>query len=86
MAATGTLNESIELVDTKNHQIITNGDGEKTGVIIPYAEYENMMYQLRHSIEYLELERSLHRALDEVQLMREGKLPIVTLEAFLDEL
>lgn len=72
---------------TKNIQLqyVTDQKGNKTGVLIPIEEWDTIQRDLNQFFDFLEFKSSLQSAFQEVKLMRENKLPKITLKEFLDD-
>jgi len=77
--------EKVSLLDTDQHQIVLNSTGEKTGVLIPFDQYEEIMLKLQSLVEYAQMEKRLHFALDDMYAMKSGKLPRRNVMDLLDE-
>jgi hypothetical protein len=67
-------------------QYLTDKDGNKTAVIIPINEWANITNNLTEFLEYQSLKQKMDSALHEVDQLKNGKLPKVSLSEFLDEL
>ncbi len=66
-------------------QYVTDADGNKQAVLISIAEWQKIQQELAEWRTYLSLKTSLKKAFQEVEDMKQGKAPRLTLKAFLNE-
>lgn len=66
-------------------QYVTGTDGNKQAVLISIAEWQIIQQELEEWRAYLALKTSLKKAFQEVEDIKQGKAPRVTLKAFLNE-
>ncbi|MCD8574096.1 MAG: hypothetical protein LRY28_01045, partial [Erysipelotrichaceae bacterium] len=63
----------------------TDADSNKQAVLISIAEWQEIQRELAEWRTYLALKTSLKKAFQEVEDIKQGKAPRVTLKAFLNE-
>ncbi|MEM9888450.1 MAG: hypothetical protein AAF849_21325 [Bacteroidota bacterium] len=74
------------MIDVKNHLNVLDNEGNKTNVIIPYADYQALM-KLLDRFTYLDnFEHSLHESIDQMVAMKSGKQEKKSLKSLIDEL
>lgn len=66
-------------------QYVTDPEGNKTAVVVPIAQWNQLMEELRALQEHTTLTERLTSSMGQVVQMKEGKLPKRTLHSFLDE-
>ena len=69
-------------MDTINLNYLTDEDGKKTGVLIPIEDWE----EIKKMIEYSLLKDSLLQAFQEMNEMRKGLKPRLSLNDVINEL
>lgn len=61
------------MIDTKNHLSVHDSEGNKTNVIIPYSDYQELMKLLDRYVYLENFEESLHKSIDQMHDMKSGK-------------
>ena len=69
-------------LDKKNLNYLIDGEGNKTGVIVPIEVWSEIIAVL----EMNTLKEKLKTAFQEVEAIEKGELPEVSFKTFLDEL
>ena len=70
-------------------QIVTNAKGEKTGVLVPYKEWNALnkeREELKHKLQEAELMLRYKNAFSDAKLFEQGKLVTHPISELLDEL
>jgi hypothetical protein len=70
-------------------QFLTNAKGEKTGVLVPYKEWNNLKKEreeLIHKLQEAELALRYKHAFADAKLFEQGKLKTHPIAELLDEL
>ena len=74
------------MIDVKNHLTVHDSEGNTTNVIIPYADYQELL-KLLDRYAYLEqFEDSLHKSIDQMLAIQSGKQEKKSLKSLIDEL
>jgi len=68
-----------------NVSYITDRYGKHSAVVVPIAEWEEIMESLAKMKRKLEILTGLKEAVEEVKMAKEGKLKLKSLKDFLDE-
>ncbi len=68
-----------------NVSYITDRYGKQSAVVVPIAEWEEIMESLAKMKRKLEILTGLKEAVEEVNMAKEGKLKLKSLKDFLDE-
>lgn len=68
-----------------NVSYITDRYGKQSAVVVPIAEWEEIMESLTKMKRKLEILTGLKEAVEEVNMAKEGKLKLKSLKDFLDE-
>ena len=68
-----------------NVSYITDRYGKQSAVVVPIAEWEEIMESLAKMKRKLEILTGLKEAVEEVKMAKEGKLKLKSLKDFLDE-
>ena len=68
-----------------NINYITDSYGKQSAVIVPIADWEEIMERLAKMKRKLEILAGLEEAVEEVNMAKEGKLKLKSLKEFLDE-
>ena len=66
-------------------QYVTDQNGNKTAVLIPIKDWENIERDLQEFLEYMNLKKSLKNALSEVKNIKQKKASKISLNDFLNE-
>lgn len=74
------------MIDIKSHNIISDREGRRLSVVVPYAEYEEMLALLRQVSEGEDFAVGLRRSLEEAEAYRRGEVELRGAQALLDEL
>lgn len=74
------------MIDVKNHLTVHDSNGNKTNVIIPYADYEKIIKFLNRYAYLEKFEDSLHQSIDQMHDMKSGKEEKKSLKSLIDEL
>jgi len=70
-------------------QIVTNAKGEKTGVLVPYKEWDALnreREELKHKLQEAELMLRYKNAFNDAALFEQGELKTRPIAELLDEL
>ena len=73
-------------IDVEKHQTFVDGKGDKVSVLLPYAEYEELLRIADHYRQLQEFEEKLHRSLKYAKEVRAGKRPRRTLSSLIAEI
>ena len=68
-----------------NVSYITDISGKQSAVIVPIAEWEEIMESQANMKRKLEILTGLKEAVEEVNMVKEGKLKLKSFKDFLDE-
>ncbi|MEM1326038.1 MAG: hypothetical protein AAGI23_08800 [Bacteroidota bacterium] len=74
------------MIDTKNHLTVHDSEGNTTNVIVPYADYQELIKLLDRQSYLADFEKSLHRSIDQMKDMKSGKEEKKSLKDLIDEL
>ena len=66
-------------------QYLTDENGAKTAVQIPYKEWLEFYDRYRHLRQYSKLKKDLRDAFDEIKNIETGSIKKITLEEFLND-
>lgn len=66
-------------------QYVTDTDGNKQAVLISIVEWQKIQQELEEWRAYRSLKKSLKKAFQEVEEIKKGSVPRVTLKEFLSE-
>ncbi len=66
-------------------QYVTDEAGNKQAVVIPFEEWQKILQELAQLSEIRAFKESLKTAFKEVEEIKQGKLPRITLTEFLNE-
>jgi hypothetical protein len=66
-------------------QYITDQNGVKTAVQIPYNEWVKFSSRYKHLLQYSRLKKGFDNAFDEIEQIKENRIDMVTLDEFLNE-
>lgn len=66
-------------------QFLMDENGNKQAVLIPFVEWEKMQQELAAWREYQALKKSLQTAFEDVEQIKKGIQPRITLKEFLNE-
>ena len=70
-------------------QLVTNAKGEKTGVLVPYKEWDALnkeCKELKHKLQETELTLRYKQVFTDAKLFEQGKLETRSIAQLLDEL
>jgi len=74
------------MIDVKNHLMVHDNAGNTTNVLIPYADYQEIL-KLLDRYSYLEkFQDSLHKSIDQMLEIKSGKQEKKSLKSLIDEL
>jgi PHD/YefM family antitoxin component YafN of YafNO toxin-antitoxin module len=68
-----------------NINYITDSYGKQSAVIVPIADWEEIMERLAKMKRKLEILAGLEEAVEEVNMVKEGKVKLKSFKEFLDE-
>jgi tetrahydromethanopterin S-methyltransferase subunit G len=68
-----------------NVNYITDRFGKQSAVIVPIAEWKDIMVRLSEMKRKLEILTGLEEAVEEVNMAKEGRLKLKSFKEFLDE-
>ncbi|MEN0046405.1 MAG: hypothetical protein AAF806_05005 [Bacteroidota bacterium] len=74
------------MIDTKNHLSVHDSEGNKTNVIIPYSDYQELMKLLDRNAYLEDFEGSLHESINQMHAMKSGKQEKKSIKNLIDEL
>lgn len=66
-------------------QYLTDEAGNKQAVLVSMQEWQKIQQELEEWRAYRALKKSLKKAFQEVEKIKKGRMPRVTLKAFLSE-
>lgn len=66
-------------------QYVTDEEGKKQAVVIPFHEWQNILQELVEFRELRTIKKRLKAAFKQVEEIKQGKSPRVTLNEFLNE-
>jgi len=66
-------------------QYLTDKNGAKTAVQIPYHEWIEFYARYKHLRQYSKLKKGIEDAFEEIEHIETGTIKKITLEEFLDE-
>ena len=66
-------------------QYVTDEAGNKQAVVIPFDEWQKLLKELAELSELRAFKENLNAAFKEVEKIKEGKSPRITLSEFLNE-
>ncbi|MDX1939592.1 MAG: hypothetical protein SFU99_03525 [Saprospiraceae bacterium] len=73
------------MADTIPVQFVTDEAGNRQAVLISLQEWQKIQQELKEWREYRALKKSLKTAFKEVEQIKKGKQPRITLKEFLRE-